>query len=113
MARDDPVGYEEFRREIIENFIDNAPERLKPRLRGIQFRVDCLRQLSTSSLGATVRIYELMWGSFLALNSNWQEFVRIKDGVSRTRYSSGSAGKHPARNAQVLQFPVGHRRKRG
>lgn len=113
MARDDPGGYEEFRREIIENFIENAPERLRPRLRGIQFKVDCLRQLSTSNLGATAKIYELMWSSFLALNCNWQEFLRLKDGVPPARHAGDSAGKHAAKSAQVLQFPAGQHRKQG
>ena len=67
-ARDDPQAYETLRREVIEDFIERAPERIRLRLSGIQFRVDCLRRSSQAALGATVRVYELIWESFLRLN---------------------------------------------
>jgi hypothetical protein len=80
LARDDPEAYEALRREVIDSFIENAPARLKPRLYGIQFRVDCVRRLSRSALGSTVRVYELMWESFHRLNGNWQQLVQLKEG---------------------------------
>ena len=63
LARDDPQAYETLRRALVENFIDNAPDKYKKRLRGIQFRVDHQRQLSHTALGSTVRIYKLCTGS--------------------------------------------------
>ena len=50
LARDDPQAYEDLRRELIDSFIATAPERVQPRLRGIQFRVDRVRRMSRSSV---------------------------------------------------------------
>lgn len=101
LARDDPLAYEALRRQMVEGFINSAPERLKPRLRGLQFRVDSVRRLSrASALGATVRIYELMWKSFLQLNEVWQDFVPLEN-----RQGARPATKYaPKKNARILAF---------
>ena len=101
LARDDPNAYEALRREVIEGFIDSAPERLKPRLSGIQFHVDGLRRLSRSSaLGSTVKIYGLMWESFERLNQVWQDFR-----LDPAQQGSTPATKCvPKQSAQVLHI---------
>jgi hypothetical protein len=104
LARDDPQAFESFRREFLQSFIENAPERLKPRLNGLQFRVDHERRLSRSALGSTVRIYELMWKSFLRLNYEWQEAVRLKDGLVEVGASTLTAIPPPKKSAQILGF---------
>jgi len=104
LARDDPEAYEAFRREMIQTFIDNAPPRLKSRLAGIQFRVEGLRRLSPSGLGATVRIYELMWESFLTLNHDWQDFVRMKDELSSGQIAVEATQYRPLKEARILEF---------
>ena len=98
LARDDPAAYEAYRQRIVTAFIDSAPERLKARLSGVQFRVDQLRQLSRSStLGATVRVYELMWKSFVQLNDVWQDFMPTEGRRPAARYT-------PKKTAEVLAF---------
>ena len=67
LARENPEAFERLRRDLLDGLIDRAPEHLKPRLRGVQFRVDQVRQLAHTPLNATIRISELMWKSFLAL----------------------------------------------
>ena len=104
LARDDPPAYEALRRELIENFIASAPARLKPRLMGIQFRIDHVRRLSRSPLGATVRVYELMWKSFLTLNQNWQEFVELEEAFLLGQEASECHRFLPVREAQILEF---------
>lgn len=100
LARDDPDAYEALRREMIDSFIDSAPPRLTPRLKGLQFRIDGIRRLSKSGLGSTIKIYEMMWQSFLGLNGTWQEMVRVKAGQA----SPSPAGYAQISNAQILQF---------
>ena len=104
LARDDPDAFESLRRELLDSFIDNAPERLKPRLHGLQFRVDHERRLSRSALGSTVRIYELMWKSFLRLNYEWQDAVRLKDELVDPGGSKQTAAAAPKKSAQILGF---------
>ena len=104
LARDDPPAYEALRREIIDDFIDHAPDKLKPRLQGLQFRIDNLRRLSRSALGSTVKIYDLMWKSFVAMNYHWQEFVNMKDALPGQCSREGNRGLPPEHSARILQF---------
>lgn len=101
LARDDPQAYETLRREVIDSFIDNAPEGIQPRLRGIQFRVDCVRRLSQSALGSTLKISKLMWESFLSLDRGWQSLARLEKG----QYDPArDAEFSPQGNARILEF---------
>lgn len=105
LARDDPPAFEELRRKLIDNLIDNAAEMTKPRLRGIQFQVDCLRRLSRSALGSTVRIYELMWKSFLELNYSCQDFAHLEYRLSAGKYPALANGEaRKADSARVIEF---------
>lgn len=105
LAHDDPAGYEEWRRRVIENFINGAQGQVKARLRGIQFRIECIRRLSKSPLGSTLRIYELMWGSFLSLDSKLQKLVYLDRGCIPGQCSvMGSADDPPRSSAQIIEF---------
>lgn len=71
LARDDPQAFEALRRDMVDDFIEHAPANRQARLRGLQFRVDAVRRLSKSDLGAAVKIYEMMWTSFRQLADEW------------------------------------------
>lgn len=90
LAKEDPQAFEDLRRKLVGELIDQAPAALKPRLLGLQFRIDGIRRLSGNSLGATVKIYQLMWQSFLQLR---QELTTFRAPVGP-----------PRQNAQVLDF---------
>lgn len=105
LARDDPPAFEALRQQLIDNLIDSAPEKIKPRLRGIQFQVDCLRRLSGSALGSTIKVYELMWKSFLDLNYNCQDFVQMGNRLLAGNYLAVGNGASPVvRSAQVIEL---------
>lgn len=91
LAKDDPDAYEVLRSRLVNELIDGAPESMQRRLRGLQFQIDQARRLAHTPLGATVRIYSLMWGSFLTLN----------------RELSGLHSDSPApeRTARIIDFP--------
>ena len=104
LAQDDPQAYETLRREVIEGFIDSAPEGIKFRLRGIQFRVDSVRRLSRSTLGSTLRVYTLMWESFLRLNDGWQDLLRMTNGGKTASGHAPAADFVPKAGARVIEF---------
>lgn len=80
LVRDDPQAFETLRNELIADFIGHEPEKYQRRLRGLQFRVDCLRRLSHTPLAAFLKIQTLMWESFLKMDHELQKFVqRIHD----------------------------------
>lgn len=98
LARDDPQAFEVLRRDMVDDFIDHAPESRQARLRGLQFRVDAVRQLSKSDLGAAVKIYEMMWLSFRQLADEWN---RLRQPGSFEACPDGT----PTREAKILPLP--------
>jgi len=104
LALNEPREFEALRSKIIKGFIDSAPERLKPRLFGIQFRVDGMRRLSKSPVGLTVRIYGMMWDSFLGLNQSWQEFVYMQSEFENMHVAMTGTENMSSKSAQVYEF---------
>ena len=104
LARDDPQGYEALRQDLIERFIDAVPEAKKRRLRGLQFRIDMERRLAHSALGAVVRVYELMWKSFLNLNDNWQDLLQPNAKVAALRPAIAGKPCLPGQPARIIAF---------
>lgn len=90
LARDDPEAFEDLRQKLVGELIERAPEATKLRLQGLQFRLDYIHRRAGNSLGATVKIYRMMWQSFLRLH---QELTTFREPVDT-----------PRRSAQVLDF---------
>ena len=104
LARDDPQAFDALRHELIENRINRAPERLQHRLRVLQFRVDGIRRLAGSPLGATLKIQALMWSYFLQMNDNLQGLVRLSDTHTPLRAVGMEAKPDAARSARIIEF---------
>jgi hypothetical protein len=111
LAIDDPQAFEELRSELIERCINRAPERMQARLRGIQFRVDCIRRLSRSPLGALIKIQAMMWESFLRMDQELQGFARRTDTPYRRATSQRDRGGARHGDAVVIELrsrmPIG------
>lgn len=73
LAKNDPAAFERRRQEMIDGLFasiearNDDPEFMQ-RLRGLQFRIDLERQRSRTSMRALLRIYSMMWDSFIELN---------------------------------------------
>ncbi len=91
LARTDPDGFERRRRAVIDDFIDNAPERHRQRLRGLQWRIDMERRRAPNPMAACVRISQMMWESFAGEGG-------LADTLQHGPSARGRAGR-------VLQFP--------
>lgn len=63
LARHNPEAFESMRQAAISALIESAPPESRKRLRRLQWRIDQERRLSRSSLGACVRISNMMWDS--------------------------------------------------
>lgn len=100
LASENPQAFEALRTELIEDCISTAPEALQPRLRGIQFRVDCIRRLSRTPLSALIKIQSMMWDSFLRMDRELQRVARPADGA----WSRSSQDGRPAQSALILEF---------
>ncbi len=61
LAQSDPEAFEAKRQAAIAKLIESAPEELRQRLRGFQWRIDMERQRSANPLQACIRISNMMW----------------------------------------------------
>ena len=104
LASDDPQAFEALRSELIENCITQAPERIQLRLRQIQFRLDGIRRLSRSPLGALLKIQALMWDSFLLMDRELQRFVRPSKNGSHYSDDEMCLNSCCGQSAQIIEF---------
>ena len=104
LASENPQAFEALRSELIENCISSAPERIQPRLRGIQFRVDCIRRLSRTPLSALIKIQAMMWESFLRMDQELQKYARQPNGSQGLSSKRMDLNYRPAQSALIIEF---------
>lgn len=63
LAREDAEAFERQRRELLEQFIAQAPEHLQDRLRRLQWRIDAERWRYKHPLKSCVVLHAMMWES--------------------------------------------------
>lgn len=93
LAKRDPEGLENLRKQQIEQLITAAPEKLQNRLRGLQFQIDSRRRLHKSPMGACLMISDMMLDSLGRLNE------ALHGSITHTPPKE-------ARAASVLKFPA-------
>lgn len=104
MASEDPAALEALRNSMVEELITRASDRIKPRLRGLQFRVDGIRRISRTPLGALIKIQAMMWDSFFRMNRELQVFSRISRPAPHLCGAPDRGAACPARTARILEF---------
>ena len=99
LARDNPDLFEERRRAVIEDFIQQTAPAHQARLRGLQCRIDMERRRSRTRMGACIRLYQL------TLNAFYREFAPSIGALPEPE----STSRGPAK---VLTFPSAKARQR-
>ena len=61
LYKTDPEAFEAKRLEWIENIINQAPESMQRRLRGLQFQIDAERMKSKNAYGSCIRLLKKMF----------------------------------------------------
>jgi len=61
LARQDPQAFEEKRKRIIEDAIQEAPAHKQQRLRCLQWKLDKIRETSRTPMIACLHINRLLW----------------------------------------------------
>lgn len=89
LAEQDPEQLENIRQHLANRTINSAPDYLRHRLRGLQFRIDTTRQLAKSPMAACIQISEMMTESFeqlrQALNGVSEEQLAVPDVPTRAK----------------------------
>lgn len=75
----DPEAFEARRHALIEDLIQRAPPHRQPRLRGLQWRIDRVRERSGTPLAACIRISEMMWESLLGEGGLRDSLLALRD----------------------------------
>lgn len=68
IAQQEPEKFEAMRRQMIDELIAQAPDHLKPRMTGLQWQVDRIRNQAGNPLAACVQISQKMWTHVLSEN---------------------------------------------
>ncbi|MES2663449.1 MAG: DUF3135 domain-containing protein [Pseudomonadota bacterium] len=64
LAKENPQALENLRKASVEALINDAPEIHKRKLRGLQFKVDMVREKAKTPIAACMQISEMMHQSF-------------------------------------------------
>jgi len=109
LAQTDPEGFEMRRQEEIESAIMKAPELMRDRLRGLQWRIDMERRRCKTPLAACVRLNSLMWDFVYAENG----FLATLNACVRSEVSTRKAPESCQPKARVIPFPPAGAAKKG
>ncbi|MFT3850224.1 MAG: DUF3135 domain-containing protein [Propionivibrio sp.] len=104
LARDDPARFERLRNELIAGFIDRAPEDCRRSLRGLQFRVDCIRRLAHTPLATLIKIQALMWESFLKMEQELHGLVHCVQGNAVSSEAAQRPESDSSRGGRVIEL---------
>ncbi len=80
IAKTDPEAFEAMRADVINTFISSAPLDSQPRLRGLQWQIDCLRARSSNPLSACIKISQMMWETLQQLGDVTQDLAKPGQG---------------------------------
>jgi hypothetical protein len=78
LAKEDPVEFEALRDQLCKQIVDQAPEHISRRLKGLQFKINMERRRSKTALKSCLELSKLMNNSLIELDealSNPQEFL--------------------------------------
>jgi hypothetical protein len=97
LAATDPEAFERQRASLVNQVLDHTPERRQERLRGLQWRIDRVRERSATPLAACIRISGMMWDSVMGEGG----LVEVLQGLRKLEIPGA---KRAATAAQVLPF---------
>ena len=97
LYENDPHAFERQRQQVIDQFIQAAPEEYQHRLNGLMFRINAVRSRSSNPMHACLEMSKMMWNSVADLKLFLEDLgyaIHNKEIVEKRRKSS----------AVILQF---------
>ncbi len=95
LAVQDPERFELLRQLMIEAVIRSASQRCQQRLRGLQWKIDKVRERSPTPMAACISLSNMMWESFAGERGL----------VDRLNYWHQPEGDRAMPSAKLLPFP--------
>ncbi|WP_045860530.1 DUF3135 domain-containing protein [Teredinibacter purpureus] len=100
MAKHQPEALEAFRQKEINALITSAPKEMQRRLQGLQFKIDCQRELHKTPMGTCVAISNMMHDSMLQLNE------LLNNENAHTTSTQSATNSHTPAAGQLIPFPA-------
>jgi hypothetical protein len=95
LAHDDPQAFETLRSRAIDDFFSRIPPgQHQQRLRCLQWRIDQVRDHSSNSMSACLRLYAMMWDRVVSQGGMLDALQGIESG-----------GPSDLPKAGILDFP--------
>ncbi len=91
LAQTDPDRFEAKRSRVINEAIRRVPTNRQRVLRGLQWRVDRIRELKHTPLAACIAITDMMWTTFGELHQSYISLAEIKPGEKLATQKSSQA----------------------
>lgn len=95
LASRDPEAFEHLRRKLIEAQIGAASQRSRERLRGLQWRIDQIREIAPTPMAACISLSNMMWESFAG-----------EGGLVQALNAPRTSKEKPDGSGQLLLFPA-------
>lgn len=93
LASNDPEGFEALRGEVIDAFLARVPAPQRQRLRGLQWRIDMVRDQSGTPMAACLKIYNMMWDAVVGDNGMLDTLANCSRKSRRVTQVSGTVAE--------------------
>jgi hypothetical protein len=108
LAKEDPVEFEALRDQLCKQIVDQAPEHISRRLKGLQFKINMERRRSKTALKSCLELSKLMNNSLIELDealSNPQEFLMKHNSIAPQAENTNQTNTKKS-SAEIIQlFP--------
>jgi hypothetical protein len=111
LAKEDPVEFEALRDQLCKQIVDQAPEHISRRLKGLQFKINMERRRSKTALKSCLELSKLMNNSLIELDealSNPQEFLMKHNSIAPQAENTNQTNQTNTQksSAEIIQlFP--------
>lgn len=97
LAKEDAAAFERRRKELLEQFIAQAPQHMQERLRRLQWRIDAERRRHKHPLKSCMALHAMMWESMYGSGGLLEALNSLRDPLL-------GQSQRPARSGDILPF---------
>ena len=106
MAINDPQGLERIREQLCSQLIENAPQKYRKRLYGLQFQIDMERRRSKNPMHSCIKLSQMMLDSYQNMQDAITRIDQAEHPVSSADFESCRTPEADKFNADILDFTL-------
>jgi len=93
LAKENPKELERIRARLTNDVFEQAPDEIKRRLHGLQFRIKMELKRAKNPNAACIKLSSMMHDSFARLNERLNSFERVTHGESNPKSETRPSAK--------------------